>query len=90
MDKSTIAIGIVVAVIVVGVVVIASRSPAAQSSLTDSLGLTTPTRDHTAEDAAGIMGGIGDVLSGAGDLIGSFYGGGVAAAAGGKSSTGVK
>ncbi len=88
MDKSTIAVGIVLLVVIVGVVYVASQSPAVAGAVGFGPGID-PARDNTAADTGAVLGGIGTLVGGLGTAIGSIYGGGIAAGAGGTSKAGV-
>lgn len=87
MDKTTIAIGLVILVIVGGVIYVASQSPSAQAAV--GFGPAGSGASSDAQDAAAVLSGIGDLVGGVGTAIGSIYGGAAASAAGGTSSTGV-
>lgn len=87
MDKTTIAIGIVLVVIVGGIVYVASQSPSAQAAV--GFGPETRGASSDAQDAGAVLSGIGDLIGGVGTAIGSIYGGAAASAAGGTSQSGV-
>lgn len=86
--NTTIAAGVVIALIIAAILFVGARSPSAQGALAGSFGIPTEAaRDYTAQDTSAVIGSVSGAVSSIADLIGSIYGSGAISAASGTSAT---